>query len=322
MMAHTQDIQRINWDGCIPVMISLAESSLSAATMPSPLYRMVSRQSYLHISLENEIKSLYRYAPVVGFRSVVQDDDEVDNTLSLEANTTRNQSQKEAVPSQDESMYPLCWFEDISSGIPLRWHLFTGVLFDILQSNKRRNKLPWKLRVHFTSYPSSILPLTKTSVANKTKEDVKHILYQNYLNSLKQALHIQHSTNKVSHNMSKNSHLQLWDGITRNQFDVYRQVDEVSDISKESESLKLHQIPIRLMLDARPAISRPCKISDPNLTLKGILQEWVPDIFQEKTSFRCIVQGVDSCLDYSILDLWKALCHPDKFLYVIIKTTE
>lgn len=86
MMTSTKDIQRKNWDGYIPVMISLAESSLSAVTMPSPLYRMVSRQSYLHISLENEIKSLYRYAPVVGFRSVVQDDDEVDNT-SLGANT-------------------------------------------------------------------------------------------------------------------------------------------------------------------------------------------------------------------------------------------
>lgn len=320
MMTSTKDIQRKNWDGYIPVMISLAESSLSAVTMPSPLYRMVSRQSYLHISLENEIKSLYRYAPVVGFRSVVQDDDEVDNT-SLGANTS-NQIQKEEDTSQDESTYPICWFEDIISGIPLRWHFFTGVLFDILQSNKHRNKLPWKLRVHFTSYPSSILPLTKTSDVNKTEKDAKHALFHNYLNSLKQALHMQHATNKVSHNMSKNSHLQLWDGITMNQFDVYRQVDEVSDVSKESEALTLHQIPIRLMLDARPAMSRPCKISDPNLTLKGILQEWVPDIFQEKKSFRCIVQGIDSCLDYSILDLWKTLCHPDKFLYVIVKTTE
>lgn len=318
-MGSCSEIQEKNWDGFIPVMLLLAESSLSAATMPLPLYRMVSRQSYLHISLENEIRSLFRYAPDVGFHSVVQDD-EVDNQ-SVEANTNQIQK-KEGESLKEESMYPICWFEDVTYGIPLRWHLFSGVLFDIVQSNKRRNKLPWKLRVHFTSYPSSILPITKMSTPDSAKDDIKHLLFRTYLNSLKQALHIQHATNKVAHNMSKNSHLKLWDGIIRNQYDTFRQVDEVSDVCNNTKSFTLEQIPIRLMFDARPAISRPCKVSDVKLTLKDVLQEWVPDIFQEKKSFHCTVQGIDSCLDFSVVDLWKTLCHPDKFLYIIVNTTD
>lgn len=324
MIPSVREIQEKNWEGSIPMMISLAESSLSAATMPLPLYKMVPRQSYLHISLENEIRRLFQYAPMVGFHSVVQDDhDELYND-SKEANNNHIQTREKEGSSNEESVYPICWFEDVTSGIPLRWHLFAGVLFDIVvQSSTHRNKLPWRVRVHFTSYPSSILPLTNISTTTKTKEDdVKYILFRNYLNSLKQALHIQHATNKVSHNMSKHSHLQLWDGIVRNQYDIYRLVDEVSDMTSETKILTLDQIPIRLMLDARPAISRPCKVSDVKLTLRCVLQEWVPSIFQDKKSFHCMIQGIEPCLDISIVDLWKTLCHPDKFLYVIVKISD
>ena len=77
--------------------------------------------------------------------------------------------------------FPECWFEDVVTGIPLRWQLFAGILYDLVkgkgksfsllqkgkddnnsqqqqQQHNRRNDdnphfLPWQVRVHFTCYP-------------------------------------------------------------------------------------------------------------------------------------------------------------------------
>ncbi len=73
-------------------------------------------------------------------------------------------------------VFPECWFEDVVTGIPLRWQLFAGILYDLAKgkssflhngnNNTARQErqdlhrnmnnshfLPWQVRVHFTCYP-------------------------------------------------------------------------------------------------------------------------------------------------------------------------
>nr|XP_023915575.1 autophagy protein 5-like [Quercus suber]POF25656.1 autophagy protein 5 [Quercus suber] len=44
------------------------------------------------------------------------------------------------------------WFD--YNGLPLKWYIPTGVLFDLLCAEPER---PWNLTVHFRGYPSNIL---------------------------------------------------------------------------------------------------------------------------------------------------------------------
>ena len=63
--ADPTTIQSSNWAGSIPVHLTLAPTSLSSATTPPALHRLVPRSSYLHVALRDEIVRLHQYAPVV-----------------------------------------------------------------------------------------------------------------------------------------------------------------------------------------------------------------------------------------------------------------
>ena len=125
---------------------------------------------------------------------------------------------------------PLCWFEDEDTGTPLRWHLFTGVIYDLLKRKRKTNNnnnsnnnscrpLLWKIRIHFTSYPShEILPLDENDMT-KTIEKI-------YSNSLKQVLFLQHGSSKVVMGMTKSNHGRLWDAIVRSSYDDFWEVSQ------------------------------------------------------------------------------------------------
>lgn len=68
------------------------------------------------------------------------------------------------------------WFE--YKGLPLKWHIPTGVLFDLLCAEPER---PWNLTVHFRGYPENILTpcegedSVKWSFINSLKEVRQHM---------------------------------------------------------------------------------------------------------------------------------------------------
>ena len=167
-LTNSIEIQSRNWKGSIPIMLSLAPSSLSSPTMPPPVHRMVSRQAYLHIALEQEVRRFHEYAPmVVSFNSINQSesadsnddsngdrngDSNGDTSLSKKSqeakshnddgeknDTTRttddmNKNSSDDVDDEDDDQSsnndtcPICWFEDEETGTPLRWHFFAGIL--------------------------------------------------------------------------------------------------------------------------------------------------------------------------------------------------
>jgi len=75
------------------------------------------------------------------------------------------------------------WFD--YKGLPLKWHIPTGVLFDLLCAEPER---PWNLTVHFRGYPSGLL----------TPCDDEDTVKRSFINSLKEAAYIINGNCKIS----------------------------------------------------------------------------------------------------------------------------
>ena len=403
-MASADDLQRANWQGSIPAVLSLSPMSLSSTTRPEPVHILLPRNSYLHVSLEETVRSFHPYAiaPISSFRAVSQPDDEIDTdgnvmskdvgsndkgenenskigtTDTVKTNEDRNlhvaenndgvgQSDKNQIKKSEgsagenneisESAYPICWFQDEETGIPLRWNLFIGILYDLLRlktpssSESTDNnggctdieaykRLPWRICVHFTSYPETLPSLCKGigsantfNESNTANDDVLQSIFQHYLNTLKQSLYLQHNSSRVAKNMNRRSHEKLWEGIVKHQWDgCFREISiEVDGESKNSststddDSARVEQVPIRMLVDERPSFSRPCKPYKNNskeemTTIGEVLYEWLPRLTERK--FRWCVQGIDVPLKCPIVEVWRGLCHPDRFLYITVVILE
>ena len=381
-------IRTQTWSGEIPVVLSLAPSSLSSPAMPPPLHRMLPRMTFLHLGLREEIHRFYKYAPtltilqgiagtslnsvskttyesskrVVGVNksdNIENDDSNVnplqsskqtdDGSNKNEKTTTSSHFQNDNVGDDpfhhsDHNDIPICWFEDEVTGKALRWHIFSGVLYDLMKHrhhemsnnlkvketpsvNTSPNPLPWKIRIHFTSYPSSILSLEQYTSppqpnpsismnnkqnSNSNKADfnisravpIMKIIQQTYSNSLKQSLFLQHGSSKVAMNMSKHSHVKLWDALMTNRCEDFWEVSQDLMLSNSpkidstpGDEKTLVHIPVRILVDGKPHIQRPCKLEtiQANIqmdegkkilisawhyfTLGRLLSDWLPSYF-------------------------------------------
>lgn len=370
--SHNADpttIQSSNWAGSIPVHLTLAPTSLSSATTPPALHRLVPRSSYLHVALRDEIVRLHQYAPVVlgGDRAggmivrAAPPDDDMDgsghnaaaasrsrarsgsNASADQLQTSRKRSEsgggsgdggcaKEAEEGKDGSAVPVCWFEDEGSGLALRWHLFAGTLYDL--NSKRNNTqgrgsdssvsaaLPWKLRVHFTSYPTNqILPFDTNSNSSSSSSsggggDIMPTIQRYYMNSLKQALFLQHGSTQVAMNICKADHRKLWDAVVSSNYHLYGEINAElqADIREQNSSgggtasnaeggggggdEGLRNIPVRVLVDSKPAIQRLCPTFCGNdetnsnesggksataSTLGDVLLLFCPNLFERKS---------------------------------------
>jgi autophagy-related protein 5 len=317
-------LRAANWSGSIPIILSLAPTSLSSPTIPPPIHVLLSRHTFLHIGLKLAVMRLHKFAPpTISFtRRVVEEPDVGTGSHDEEAdekqnNREENKEEPEKKKIEVEEVYPVCWFEDEATELPLRWQLFAGVLWDIHQTTTSNIDLPWKIRLHFTSYPSSqLLELDSISGVNTTIE-------RTYKNSLKQALVLQHGNNKVALNISKQSHQRVWDSIVTSKYSVYKPIQE--DIQAKTN---LVMIPIRLLVDSsKPLIQKRC--DEQSITLGQLLHQWIPEHFDKAED--CTIQpklpiiawrvsGIVPPLSALVLDLWRTLCQPDNFLYIAVVT--
>lgn len=301
----SDDVSAQNWTGALPVIVTLAPTSLSSPTMPAPVHVLVSRSTYLHVGLQSAVERLHKFAPTtLSFLSgMIQNEPEAGAFDQAES----DQENSKPVLPFTSSPYPVCWFEDEHTGMALRWHLFAGVLADL----RRTNSLPWKIRLHFTAYPSAqILPLESSQVL----ETVQHY----YKNSLKQALCLEYGTSKTAMNVTKVEHGRLWEAVATGNYALYQQVNADLQISSAPSLL-----PVRVHVNARPPLQRACRT--PDETLLQLLQGWLPEYFTEAgPTLRvtcCRIAGFQVPLSTTTLhDVWRRLCHPDHFLYILILT--
>ncbi|CAL0315693.1 unnamed protein product [Lupinus luteus] len=101
------------------------------------------------------------------------------------------------------------WFE--YKGLPLKWYIPTGVLFDLLCVEPER---PWNLTVHFRGYPSNLL---------QPCEGVDSIKWS-FINSLKEAAYVINGNCKNIMNMSQPDQAELWHSVLSGNLESYRRV--------------------------------------------------------------------------------------------------
>ncbi|GKV20323.1 hypothetical protein SLEP1_g30468 [Rubroshorea leprosula] len=101
------------------------------------------------------------------------------------------------------------WFE--YKGLPLKWYIPTGVLFDLLCAEPER---PWNLTVHFRGYPGNLL------TPCEGEDSVKW----SFINSLKEAAYIINGNCKNVMNMSQSDQVELWDFVMNGNLEGYLRV--------------------------------------------------------------------------------------------------
>ena len=122
------------------------------------------------------------------------------------------------------------WFE--YNGIPLKWDLPIGVLFDTLIGNgqinefgeiiDKQNDLPWCLKFHYKgNTDNSMVKLTK----NGTQPGIKYAKFS-YINSLKES-HVLRmgSCNEILAKMKKIEEDKLIDGIQKHNYELFWEIN-------------------------------------------------------------------------------------------------
>lgn len=139
------------------------------------------------------------------------------------------------------------WFD--YKGLPLKWYIPTGVLFDLLCAEPER---PWNLTVHFRGYPGHIL------IPCEGEDSVKW----SFINSLKEAAYIINGNCKNIMNMSQSDQLDIWRYVLNGNMEGYLRIasklklgtlgDEYAAKSRDTVekdvagSSKTGRIPVRL----------------------------------------------------------------------------
>ncbi|XP_071701771.1 autophagy protein 5-like isoform X2 [Rutidosis leptorrhynchoides] len=203
------------------------------------------------------------------------------------------------------------WFE--YKGLPLKWYIPTGVLFDLLCAEPER---PWNLTVHYRGYPGNVL------IPCDGEDSVKW----SYINSLKEAAYIIHGSSKNVMNMSHPDQVDLWRSVMNGKLEIYNRIssklklgvvsDEFSEKLKPSPSkaqhnvnddeataaLKTSRIPVRLYVwtfnedfedleeaphfdswDQISYINRPVEINEKGkyFTLLDAVKSVLPEFYQD-----------------------------------------
>ncbi|CAK7338877.1 unnamed protein product [Dovyalis caffra] len=130
------------------------------------------------------------------------------------------------------------WFD--YKGLPLKWYIPTGVLFDLFCAEPER---PWNLTVHFRGYPSNLL------IPCEGEESVKW----SFINSLKEADYIINGNCKNVMNMSQSDQVELWRSVMDGNLDKYLRASSklklgtlATDEGDMAGQVKAGKIPIRL----------------------------------------------------------------------------
>lgn len=201
-------------------------------------------------------------------------------------------------PHFDDTLPPgadSIWFE--YKGLPLKWYIPIGVLFDLLCAEPER---PWNLTVHFRGLPGEIL----------TPCDGEDNVKWNFINSLKEAAYIINGNCKNVMNMSQTDQSELWQSLAKGNMDGYTRVSSRLKLGPFGDDAVLKissgRIPVRLYLrileedvddledaaaidtwDSISYINRPVEILNEEghyVTFKRAMRSLLPELFDDETS--------------------------------------
>ncbi|EGC33469.1 hypothetical protein DICPUDRAFT_80751 [Dictyostelium purpureum] len=137
-------------------------------------------------------------------------------------------------------------------GIPLKWHVPIGVLYDTLVLSKSGGVIEqpyWNIVVHFQSYPDKILLKCPNIEAVRTY----------YKNVLKEATFIKQGDINKFNNLTINQSNDLWDGLKNHDYDKFWSVNKKFAPNSYKE---YKNIPIRLIINYKPPVQELIPVYD------------------------------------------------------------
>mmetsp|Transcript_14673 Transcript_14673/g.37131 ORF Transcript_14673/g.37131 Transcript_14673/m.37131 type:complete len:295 (-) Transcript_14673:104-988(-) len=211
------------------------------------------------------------------------------------------------------------WFE--YRGVPLKWHLPTGALYDLLSDGE----YPWKLTIHFRAYPRDVLQPVRGSV--------EETLQATYLNSLKEAAYVLTGNSNAVMSLSKKSQQELLQNVLEAQQVEFHQNMQKMDLTKPLKA----RVPVRIY--AREKVfdsftgwksidyaSKSLHIegessgdSQDHLSVKHVLQHSLSNVSDgDLESVKVVVAGVEIDLDSNLAEVYAYLKNADLWLYVTV----
>eukprot|EP00041_Stephanoeca_diplocostata_P019863 m.432780 g.432780 ORF g.432780 m.432780 type:complete len:288 (-) comp21414_c1_seq4:782-1645(-) len=202
------------------------------------------------------------------------------------------------------------WFEH--EGRALKWNMPIGVLYDCIGSDRG---LPWSVTVHIKNYPETILLRCPSMATIETY----------FVNQLKQACHIKHGTTQVDGLQSEQDRKELWFGLTTDDFEHYRRVNEKLMLCSDGHWFK--RAPFRIyVVDAEVAknankqivvLQQPFDLTTADgvpLTLANLLDTLLGQLQPSKV----VTHGIEPPRDTPLQWLCEHCTYPDNFLHLTV----
>jgi len=138
--------------------------------------------------------------------------------------------------------------------VPLKWQLALGLLFDLFspcvgaeqhnlpsqqQQQQQQEALPWKITLHYSDPPLSLIPL---DVCGKTQHD-------NFINSVKEADFLRNGTGKIMMGLSERDSTALWRSVQGHDLGAYKGVAG-KFYAGGDEGWALRHVPLKVYIPA------------------------------------------------------------------------
>ncbi|ODV61541.1 Atg5p [Ascoidea rubescens DSM 1968] len=202
-------------------------------------------------------------------------------------------------------------FEDI----PIKWNYPIGLLYDYLGLDL--NAHVWNLKIHFNNYPTDFLiPQIKLDFMEKF-----------WVNQIKEACYIQHSSAKPIMSLSTVDSSSLWESVKAHDFSQFNSIFYKKILPPVSTDLK--HVPVKVYLPYSSSnfiLQELVEPKDPEtnlkITIKDVLNKWLPDLFSKndpnyKYAFP-LIQGIIVPGNVPICELYYLMTYLDGFLHICI----
>eukprot|EP00294_Goniomonas_avonlea_P006974 CAMPEP_0114547870 /NCGR_PEP_ID=MMETSP0114-20121206/4685_1 /TAXON_ID=31324 /ORGANISM="Goniomonas sp, Strain m" /LENGTH=253 /DNA_ID=CAMNT_0001732435 /DNA_START=14 /DNA_END=772 /DNA_ORIENTATION=+ len=241
-----EEVRREIWAGHVPIRLVLSSDEVSTLEPPLPFYVMAPRNSYLPLVLTQARGHFQSSVPVMA--------SEADLWLEYE-------------------------------GIPLKWHLPTGMLYDMLA---KAIDLPWNLTVHFQGFPQSVAMRLLNEEAMRSR----------FFHTMKEATCIRCGGTKRVNSLSVADTNQLWEAVKNHEYEAFWRVNNKILFGGPGDNTETRNIPIRVHVSGvvnQYQTSHP--VGDGKATLGVMLNALLPDLFpsakvQEGEGPEVVIQGV------------------------------
>ncbi|KAF2749257.1 autophagy protein-like protein 5 [Sporormia fimetaria CBS 119925] len=163
--------------------------------------------------------------------------------------------------------------------VPLKWHYPLGLLYDLYSGTEphpgegrkedaEQPGLPWRLRVHFSDYPTE--QLIKLDAAGKHLHDL-------YINGVKEADYLRNGTGKTIMSLNKDDSTQLWESVKQHNFSLFNPINHKL---LNPQGVNLRHMPIKLYL---PHASTENQKEEPTPGSVRVMQALVPPVLSSRS---------------------------------------